>query len=145
MLRFIFHLLIGLFLIICSLQFSLLQLFEFRNEKLKFTLELDISLNIIFLFFSIGLENIKMTDTDSFFIPLSIFEKYDKEFLDKIINNELGIPPMILYLINPEASTKFFWFFCLIIYFNLLEVDHSECSKYQRCNTEKNLQLEHSI
>ena len=37
-----------------------------------------------------GLENIKMTDTDSFFIPLSVFEKYDKEFLDKIINNELG-------------------------------------------------------
>ena len=31
-----------------------------------------------------------MTDTDSFFIPLSVFEKYDKEFLDKIINNELG-------------------------------------------------------
>ena len=37
-----------------------------------------------------GLENVKMTDTDSFFIPLSVFEKYDKEFLDKIINNELG-------------------------------------------------------
>ncbi len=39
-----------------------------------------------------------------------------------LLLNVLGIPPMILYLINPEASTKFFWFFCLIIYFNLFAV-----------------------
>ena len=38
----------------------------------------------------LGIEHIKMTDTDSFFVPLKIFKTYSQEFLDEILGNELG-------------------------------------------------------
>ena len=38
----------------------------------------------------LGIENVKSTDTDSFFIPIDVFENYPEEFLNEIIGNELG-------------------------------------------------------
>ena len=38
----------------------------------------------------LGIENVKSTDTDSFFIPIDVFKNYPEEFLNEIIGNELG-------------------------------------------------------